>query len=211
MLGTSKKNPVIGPLKLGTAAAYAQQLGDSLDIWTSDEAWNPRFYRKASDKVRLEGWQKQFSAGRAIVKAIEVSALFQSDVGPGAPDCFAYLFNGIPVGVMVTTEVDQAIHINDLVTSPATAEAGSVLIETAVRWSERRGFLGRVSVTAFGDDVGRIYSRYGFETSAASREPTSGKMHLTPLTSPAWERSDEGLTLKAKIGKAYTVSGLGPE
>lgn len=58
--------------------------------------------------------------------------------------------------------------------------------------------------------VSEIYLRYGFLSSDFPQKPTawSLSMKLNPLTSDVWEKTNDGWSLKAKIGKAYAVSGL---
>lgn len=104
------------------------------------------------------------------------------------------------------------VCIEGIVASPAVSGAGRALIEIAVRWSERCGCSGKVSLWAHDKAVSEIYICYGFESLAFGRQPVSGgALRLNPFTSDAWEKTRDGWSLKAKIGKAYAVSGVVPE
>lgn len=211
MLGSSKTNPVQGPLNLVSTVAWAQQLRECMIDWTSGEQWDPQSRALAQDdKERLGKWQSIFKDGREIIDWMERS--LENPIARAYDQGFVYLFNGKPIGVMtVKKQLDnEYVFINDIIASPATSEAGCALIEAAVRWSEQSNCGGIVRLYAGNDKVGQVYKRYGFELTDPRRKTAKGRLHLNPLTSNAWERTAEGLSLKAKIGKAYAVSGLLP-
>ncbi|MGI9488972.1 MAG: hypothetical protein ACR2RF_24440, partial [Geminicoccaceae bacterium] len=206
MLGTSKKNPVIGPINLESTVAYAQQLREGMIDWTSGKEWEKKFFSSRGAKARLDEWQQKFADGRSVINAIERSGRRGS--GRACLNGFVYMFNGAPIGIMTVSTFPTYVYINGIVASPATSGAGGVLIEAAVRWSERSGCSGNVSLCTLSETVSEVYLRYGFENSGFRKEPVAGKMDLIPTTSDAWQKTDDGWTLKAKIGKAYAVSGI---
>ena len=206
MFGTSKKNPVIGPIKLESTVAYAQLIRENMIDWTSGKEWRKKFFSSTRAKQRLGLWQQKFADGHRIVNIIE----HNGRIGGGRVwlDGFVYMFNSVPIGIMTVSEFPTYIQINDLVASPAASGAGSALIEAAVRWSERAGHRGSVSLWALSEAVSKVYLGYGFLSSRHQDKATEGPMKLDPLSSDAWEKTDDGWSLKAKIGKAYAVTGL---
>ncbi|MGI9488408.1 MAG: hypothetical protein ACR2RF_21525 [Geminicoccaceae bacterium] len=206
MLGTSEKNPIIGPINLESTIAYAQQLREGMIDWTSGKEWEKKFFSSTRAKARLDAWQQKFADGHRVISAIQRSGRRGS--GRACLDGFVYMFNGVPMGIMTVSMFPTYVYINDIVASPATSGAGGVLIEAAIRWSERSGRSGNVSLCALSKEVCEVYLRYGFENSDFRKEPEAGKMDLTPTTSNVWQKTDDGWTLKAKIGKAYAISGI---
>ena len=206
MFGTSRKNPVIGPIELESTVAYAQLIRENMIDWTSGKEWKKKFFSSTRAKQRLDLWQQKFADGRRIVSIIEHNGRMGG--GRARLDGFVYMFNSVPIGIMTVSEFPTYVQINDLVASPAASGAGSALIEAAVRWSEHTGHQGNVSLWALSEAVSNVYLSYGFLSSRLQEKAAEGPMNLDPLSSNAWEKTDDGWSLKAKIGKAYAVTGL---
>lgn len=206
MLGKSKKNPVVGPLSLESTIAYAKLLRQSMFDWISSNEWDAKFLASPHGASNLEKREMQCVDVNKVIGYVQAL--------PRAPDKdawigFAYLFNGAPVGIMTIKEGARDVSIGHIAASPATTDAGTALLESAVRHSERCGFLGRASLTAMTAEVSKIYARYGFRSeSVRGWDIWTPGMFLDPLTSDAWDKTEQGWSLKAKIGRTYAVGGL---
>lgn len=207
MLGTSKTNPVVGPISLESTIAYALQLRAGMVEWTSGKEWSQAFGASALGSDHSGKWRTQFVDIEKTINSIEH---MQQRYDVEALMGFVYLFNSEPIGVMTIFETDTHVLISNIVASPAVTDAGYALIETAVRWSERCGSSGKVTLWARTAAVRDIYARYGFAPeSARGWSQWDARMALNPADSDdKWEKSVDGWSLKAKRGKLYAVSGL---
>lgn len=202
MIVTSKQNPVRGPLNHLTTIAYAGLLRKGMIEWTSGKEWSKEFLG-AEHSAALKQWDQKFSDGIWCIDEIEKSCKIGVEKSG-----FVYEFNDRPVGIMLVTLPKSHVYVREIVASPAASDAGCALLEAAVRWSEREGRKGAVSLHALNEAVSKVYHRYGFRNNDLRREPVAGRMSLDPLTSDAWERTADGLSLKSKIGRDYAVMGL---
>lgn len=205
MLATSKKNPVEGPLSIMSTIAYASTLRDGMIDWTSGKEWDKSFIVSGGASSPLRKWNQQFEDGREILDEIVASRTS----GHSSIEGFIYFFIGAPIGIMMASKQTGFVQIENLVASSAASSAGRALIETAVRWSERSGFGDKVTLYGLTVAVQLIYMDCGFKFTSLLFDPKRN-MVLDPPASEEWEKTDDGWSLKAKIGKAYAVSGLEP-
>ncbi|MGS0741327.1 hypothetical protein ACVBEF_05785 [Glaciimonas sp. GG7] len=95
-------------------------------------------------------------------------------------------FDNSPIGLMVLKEIDfgggPVTHIKEIITHPGTQQAGGLLIEHTVNFSETNGNHGKVSLTPIHTAID-AYTALGFKEEFIM-------MELDPTESDKWTRSD---------------------
>jgi hypothetical protein len=114
-----------------------------------------------------------------------------------------YTVLGTVVGI-ICLDIRQPTYVSRLVTHPGTENAGGILVEAAVAYSQthgQEGYKGKLELQSFNDESTAAYKAMGFVTTHGDH------MELDPANSDLWERGTDGSwKLKKYADKKYYVT-----